>query len=217
MFSAPLQIGSKLLFQQPSPPEGNSGQTPNRIDLSDLIRKALEGASVNQDGTLVLQSNIPYDTTPVESPDGGPVTPKAPTTMGGNPTFTTPYEDILNSWDEIFKPKEEETKPEIEKKKQKKKGPSHFSEKAAERRRARAKIGRDAHKKDIAERQARMGENRKNAIEKEKRDRDKKDKADRDRKKARANAKKNREAKANVVFHQEQEGQEDDLFSYSKS
>lgn len=80
-------------------------------ELNRILAKINEGGhsvEFNKNGVLVLQGDPTTD--PVESPDGGPVTPRASTTFNEEPpipTYVKSYEDILKQWDEMINTKEE--------------------------------------------------------------------------------------------------------------
>lgn len=159
-----------LLAGRPVEDQSGSGPAPG-------------GLSVGTSGGPVL--TLPeYDTTPVESPDGGPVTGMPPLTLGPdeayggyidqNPYTSEALDKLLGPKPDFSKPEETETAATApaEKEERKKSRRSHFSEKAAERRRAKAKEGRDRDKKDKTERKARMGRNIRNARRTERNRRD---------------------------------------------
>lgn len=173
-------LGSLFASQQP---QDNSGETTNTGGLlSSILGSILSQGSEKTDGTPIganILSHIisgaisngqnPYDTTPVESPDGQPVTPIAPTTIGPTSTFRTGYEDILNDWAERFKKseKQNETKIETEPEKKREKRSRTLKDRRGDRRRAKAKESRDRDKRDKKERSDRMKRNRDNAVRKE--------------------------------------------------
>ena len=174
-------LGSLFASQQP---QNNSGETPNTGGLlSSILGSILSQGSEKTNNTAIganILSHIisgaisngqnPYDTTPVESPDGQPVTPIAPTTIGPTSTFRTGYEDILNDWAERFKKSEEkqnETKIETEPEKKREKRSRTLKDRRGDRRRAKAKESRDRDKRDKKERSDRMKRNRDNAVRKE--------------------------------------------------
>ena len=89
-------------------PKGIKGQGSSNI--AEILRKLLEGSKVGKDGTLILQkpkSTTTSDTSPIESPDGKPVTKKAPIKLRDytDEELTKRFQPTYSS--ESSKPKEE--------------------------------------------------------------------------------------------------------------